>query len=178
MTVNSRTVEVHGLEELTKTLKALPSELSSSSRGGILALALRDMAKEVKEHVVKNAPVGTGQRYQYQSSGGEVKKEPVKHGRLIRAVRIRRDKNPRLVGATENIQIFMRKGRSRRDMNGAWFWHFVNFGTEKQRPQPFFTNGFDSKQDRLLPIFEKGLDKRLKTAVKKAAKKGFELKYE
>lgn len=176
--MTSRTSEIHGIEELVRTLKALPSEFTSSSRGGILTLSLRDAAKIVKSDIERRAPVGKGEKYQYQSSGGEVDKVRVQHGRLKRALRIRRDKNPELVGATENIQIFMRKGRNRLDMNGAWFWHMVNFGTEKQEPNPFFTDGFDKNESKLVPAVINGLDKRVKTALKKAAKNGFELNYE
>ena len=177
--MTTKEVKIEGLEELVRTLKALPNELTSSSRGGILALALRDQANFVKNEVIKRAPVGEGNKYQYQSSKrDDVQKIPVQHGRLKRAVRIRRDKNPELVGATENLQVRMYKGRSRLDPNGAWFWHFVNFGTEKQKAQPFFSDAYDEHTTQLVPIFEKGLDKRLKTSLKKAAKNGFELNYE
>ncbi len=174
MTVKRDEVQIHGLEELTRTLKALPNELTASSRGGILALALRDIANMVKKDVIADAPVGTGEEY-VSFKGQKIK---VEHGRLKRAVRVRRDKNPHLVGMTENIQIKMYKGRSRLDKNAAWFWFMVNFGTEKQAPQPFFTGAFDKNQTQMIPTFEKGMDKRLKTAIRKAKKHGFELNYE
>ena len=47
---------------------------------------------------------------------------PVKTGRLRDAIKKRRDRRPELEGASENYQLYAKKGKKRSDIRGAYYW--------------------------------------------------------
>lgn len=142
-------VKVTGLDGLAAALKALPAEIASKS-GGPLRSALRASAQVIRKEAALRAPVDTG--------------------RLQRAVVIQRDRNPGNV--TERMVVRPRAGKSRTDPKGAYYWHFLEFGSERQPAQPFIRPAFDAAKDKALTTFKDKLRVGIEKARKRAAAKG------
>jgi len=142
-------VKVNGLAELAAALKQLPAEVASKN-GGPLRVALRAAARVVADAAEVRAPKDTG--------------------RLGRAIAIQVDRNPGNV--TERIVVRPRAGKSRTDPKGAWYWHFLEFGTVKQPAQPFIRPAFDAVKNEALSAFKNRLAKGIVRAAKRAAKRG------
>ncbi len=137
-------------DTLVKRLKALPPEIASKN-GGILRSTLFQVAKVVEEKAKEYAPKKTG--------------------RLAGAIKKRRDRRPQLAGATENFQVFVKVGRKRTDLTGAWYWAFVHFPTQKNpNGKPFLTMGFEDTRDQQLQTFTTQFSRKLVLAEKKVKK--------
>lgn len=96
---------------------------------------------------------------------------PKESGRLAKAIRKKRDRNPQFVNATENYQVYVYRGKSRDDPKGAWYWSFVHFATEKNpNPTPFLTIAFESTKQQMLQVFEAQFQRKLELAEKRAKK--------
>lgn len=134
-------------DTLVKRLKALPPEIASKN-GGILRSTLFQVANVVYKRA---------QEY-----------VPVKSGRLKGAIKRRRDRRPHLVGATENYQVLVKKGRKRTDETGAWYWHFVHFPTERNTGgTPFLTNAFEDTKSQQISVFNEQFARKLTLAEKR-----------
>lgn len=135
---------ITGLAELSAALKALPPEIASKN-GGPLRRALRAAARTVQLRARELAPKESG--------------------RLTRAIVIQLDRNPRNV--TERMVVRPRAGKSRNDEKGAWYWHFVEFGTVKMPAHPFIRPAFDAVKDEALNEFKRHLTHGIFRAVRK-----------
>lgn len=145
-------VKVHGLSDLAAALKALPREIAGKN-GGPLRSALRSAAVVIRNEARLRAPRESG--------------------RLSNAIAVPRDKSPGDV--TERYVVKPKRGKSRNDPRGAYFWTFVEFGTEKQPKQPkqpFLRNAYDSRKDAALAEFKIKLTAGIKRAAKKAQRLG------
>jgi HK97 gp10 family phage protein len=142
-------MKVNGLADLAAALKALPAEIAAKN-GGPLRVALRASARVVADAAEQRAPKDTG--------------------RLGRAIAIQVDRNPGNV--TERIVVRPRAGKSRNDPKGAYYWHFLEFGTERQPAQPFIRPAFDAVKEQALTVFRTRLAKGIVRAAKRAAKRG------
>jgi len=60
-----------------------------------------------------------------------------------------------------------RAGKSRNDEKGAWYWHFVEFGTVKMPAHPFIRPAFDAVKDEALNEFKRHLTQGIFRAVRK-----------
>lgn len=137
--------QIRGLKDLDDALKALPREIAGKN-GGPLRTALRSAAVVIRNRAMELAPKETG--------------------RLSRAIVIRRDKTPAPVN--ERFVIKPRKGASRRDLRGAYYWHFVEFGTEKNPAQPFLRPAYDQTNQSALDTFKRRLAVGIKSAAKRS----------
>lgn len=135
---------ITGMAELTAALKSLPKEIASKN-GGPLRRALRSAARTVQLKAQALAPK--------------------RSGRLTRAIVIQLDRNPRNV--TERMVVRPRAGKSRHDEKGAWYWHFVEFGTVKMPAHPFIRPAFDAVKDEALNEFKHHLTQGIFRAVRK-----------
>lgn len=146
--------KVQGLAELAEALKALPAEVASRS-GGPLASALRSSARVIADEARRNAeslPVSdTDERDDY-----------IRTGNLARSIGVRRDPNPRDV--TERAVV--------RPSRRAWYWRFVEFGTEKMPARPFLRPAFEAKREEAVRVFREALAKSIARAARKAARLG------
>ena len=55
---------------------------------------------------------------------------------------------------------------------GAWYWHFLEFGTAKQPPQPYMRPAFEAKKVEAAQDFSKLVQKALVSETKRLAKLG------
>lgn len=137
-------------ETLVRRLKALPAEIASKN-GGILRSTMFQVAKPVREKAKEYANVDTG--------------------RLAGAIRMRRDRRPHLVGASENYQVYVKVGRKRTDETGAWYWAFVHFPTEKNpNANPFLTRAFEDTKNLQIKTFNTVFPRKIELAEKKVKK--------
>lgn len=135
---------ITGMADLTAALKSLPKEIASKN-GGPLRRALRSAARTVQLKAQAMAPK--------------------RSGRLTRAIVIQLDRNPQNV--TERMVVRPRAGRSRNDEKGAWYWHFVEFGTVNMPAHPFIRPAFDAVKDEALGEFKRHLTQGIFRAVRK-----------
>jgi HK97 gp10 family phage protein len=160
-------VNMASLRELGQTLKQLPKEISGKG-GGPLRKALAEAAKVIHAEAQALAPEDTGL--------------------LKREIRMVRAKNPAATGATEHYVVGVRRGkrkkyantrenrRARRvgktyqDESRAYYWRFIEFGTERQPARPFLRPAFESKKREALNRFETSLREGVQAAVRKVAK--------
>lgn len=105
-------MKVHGLQDLQKKLQLLPKEIAGKGASGPLAAATREAAKEWQKEAQQRAPKKTG--------------------RLARAIKVRREKDPQKFPGRPNelYHVGVDVGRKRDDPNGAWYWWFVENGTK------------------------------------------------
>lgn len=154
---------LHGLEQTVAALKALPPQFASKN-GGPMRRALFKASKPMRDNAQARAPMDTGT--------------------LSTAIFLYRDRNPKAsTGAAERYIIGVRSKRQRRasrvgrrlgrvGMNfnhvDAWYWHFVEFGTEKMDPRPFLRPAFESHKGIAVSIFTRELAREVEGAVRRA----------
>jgi len=142
------------LRELERKLKALADDVEGkkivSKNGGPLRQALFQAAKVVEEEAEQQAPKDTG--------------------RLERAIGKERVRKPEQIPATEAFFVRPRKGKKRDDERGAYYWHFVEFGTRKQAAQPFMRKAFALKSRQALDVFTLTLKRKIILIEKKLSR--------
>lgn len=146
--------KVQGLKELERALLALPREIVGKN-GGPLRTALRVPARMMRDEAQDLAP----QQY----------------GRLAGAITVRVDKNPGNV--SERLIVKPRKGSSRDDPRGAWYWFLVEFGSiggkaPDQQPQPYMRPAFDARKDAGLLGFKLSLGRSINAIARKLSRNG------
>jgi HK97 gp10 family phage protein len=159
---------LHGLDGVLDALKSLPPEIVSK-RGGPVANSLRKGG-----NVVKRA---------FQANIRRVVRNTVAEGyvstkTLERAVVVRRDPNPRRVGAAERYRV--RISRSKQYSNGrtnqgepvtaAMTGYWLEHGTEHQPPEPWATPAFMESRERALKEVVDELGRGVKLAISKASR--------
>ncbi len=159
-------IELQGLAELSAALKQLPRELSSRN-GGPLRAALAQAAKVIRDQAQAMAPQDSGL--------------------LKREIRMVRARDPGSVGANEQYLVGVRRGkrikyadtrenrRKRRvgkkyqDPGRAYYWRFLEFGTERMAARPFLRPAFEAKKEEAAMRFRDSLREGIQRAVKKVA---------
>lgn len=147
--------QIDGLRELEARARALPegvggNQLRSAVRAG--------MAKPVKEKAEQLAPRDTG--------------------RLANAIDMRiigtksRDAAIRQGNAREGYYVGVKRGKSRDDQDGAWYYWFVENGTEKMPAQPFLRPALNAQAPKLIASFKREFDRILTLAEKRARRLG------
>lgn len=147
-------IKVHGLRELGEYLtKNLPAEIASK-RGGPLLQGLMAAGRMMRDEAKQAAPVESG--------------------RLQESISLRRLKKPQ---ATEGVQVYVKRGKSKQDMRGAFYAAMVEYGTiggdsPDQSPQPYMRPTFDSKKTDAVEVFRAAFAKSLQSAARRAVKQG------
>lgn len=151
-------VRMKGLDTTLAKLRALPAALSGD-KGGPVRAALFKAGSIIKKQAISNAPIGKG--------------TPMP-GLLRRSIYMYRDRNPKRFGANERYYIAVRGNRKKGvgKLFGvrtalAYYWHFVEFGTVKQRPQRYLTRAFNANAQRAVTEFENELRRTVGGAVRK-----------
>lgn len=160
-------VKIEGLNGTVAALRALPAQFASKN-GGPIKRALYKAALIIKLDAIARAPKATGN--------------------LAANIYIYRDRNPRASGANEKFYVGVRKKRAkyaRTRLNtrlgrvgknysiggDAYYWHFIEFGTEKMSPNPFLRPAFESNKSNALNTFSQELRRGVDAAVKRARRK-------
>lgn len=162
------TVHVEGLDNVLRNLKALPKEMVSKS-GGPAKTALRKAANVIRDEAEMRAPKDSG----FMAS----------------QIVSRRDSKPQLVGATEHYWVGVKGGGRRKYANtrrnraknragatyavagNAYYWRFVEFGTEKWGGKPFLRPAFESKKGEALDTFVREINAGIDKIVAKMRKR-------
>ncbi|MEO6659445.1 MAG: HK97-gp10 family putative phage morphogenesis protein [Burkholderiaceae bacterium] len=159
---------VEGLEGVLDALKKLPAEVGAKC-GGPAKAALRKGANVIRDLAINNAPRASG----FMAS----------------QIATSRDSKPQLVGATEHFWVGVRRGKSKRYANtkrnrgrqragktyqvdgNAYYWKFLEFGTEKMKAQPFLRPAFESRKEDALNVIVAELRAGIDRAAKKLRKR-------
>lgn len=162
-------VRVEGLAEVTAALRALPPELASN-RGGPIRRSLARAAALIRDDAARRAPRRTGN--------------------LAIQVYMFRDRNPRAsTGAAERYIIGVRSGQGqrtyrvrtrgkfagrsqRRFSRDAYYWRFVEFGTEKMTARPFLRPAFEANKEAAVTEFVDAMRTSVENATARARAKG------
>src|SRR5438045_2344321 len=159
---------VHGLKETVAALRALPSQFASKN-GGPMRAALFKAAKPMRDDAIVRAPVDTFN--------------------LKANIYLYRDRNPAAAGANERYIIGVRQkrrkyarselnrrlgriGKSYRIRGDAYYWWFVEFGTEKMPAanggRGFLRPAFESGKAAFVSTFAAELAKGVESAARRA----------
>ena len=124
----SASFRIEGLQELDKAL----SQLEPRLRNKHMTRALRAGAKIIQKDMKARAPVDTGNLKRWIRVGARL------------TPRQKRNSRREIQGAAKFIYAGAVRGESRDD--GAFYAHFVEFGTATQPPQPFGRPAVDSNR--------------------------------
>ena len=136
---------VDGLQELTRALKKLPSEM----RGRPLISATRAGARLIADDARNRAPVDSG-GLQKNIGVFAIPKRRLGAG-LDYGVEIRGDE----------------KGKAG-DPRNAYYWRFVELGTANQAAQPFLRPALATQSQAAIRAFTESFSRRLDTIARKA----------
>lgn len=144
-------MKIEGLDEIVRNMQAIAKDL----KGDPLRASLRKGLNVIRDQARANAPRG-------------------ETGRLAPAINTRplpADDVPS--NATDGQELFVASSRKKdADAPGnAWYWHFVEFGTEKKPGgTPFLAPAFDAKGQAAIDEFANEMRKQLERNVKRIAK--------
>ena len=139
----STSFQIVGFEELDKALAELEPRLRKKHMGR----ALRESAKIIQKDMKARAPVDTGNLRKW-----------IRVGKRL-TPRQKRNSAFEIRGVADFIYVGAAKGASRNE--GAFYAHFVEFGTESQPPQPFGRPAVDSNRTAVLNKIREVLAKGL-----------------
>lgn len=160
---------MHGLDDLLARLKSLPPEIVSK-RGGPVKAGLRKGAvviqKAAKQKIrnVTTSPPTEG----YASTKT-----------LENAVVVVRSKNPQKKGANEAYTVLVTRGKKgvypprdgQHDPTKAIATgRYLEYGTEKQSPEPWMTPAYFEARERALEAAVDGMRKGVESAIRKVSK--------
>lgn len=162
--------KLDGLEKTVAALRALPAELASKN-GGPIRRALYAGAKVMRDDAQSRAPVDTGNLkanvFIYRD------RDPQRSGateRYLIGVRTKRGHRARIARSRLNTRLG-RVGARFRLKGDAYYWHFVEFGTQKSKAQPFLRPAFESHKSETVSTFSAKLARDVEAAVRKVAAK-------
>lgn len=156
-------VRVAGLDGVLERLQALPAAIGAKG-GGPARAALAKGARVFRDQAIANAPRDTGL--------------------LQESIVARRDSRPGMVGASEAYYVGVRrkarryantkrnrgKGRAGKTyfVDGtAFYWLFLEFGTEKMAARPFLRPAFESRKEDALNVIVTEMHAGIDRAVRK-----------
>lgn len=143
-------MKLDGLEEIIKNMEAIKDQL----KGDPLRSSLRKALTPIVDQAKSLAPVDTG--------------------RLQDAIKTRplpADDLP--AGFTDGQELFVLSSRKKDPdaPDNAWYWHFVEFGTNKNDGgTPFLAPAFDSKRSEAIKVFVDEMRAQLEKNVKRINK--------
>lgn len=135
-------VRIEGLEELAKTLDILPREAHNVARNAVQAIA-----GEVRNAVRKKAPKNTGI---LRKAITAVRNKPRKFGDVSSDVRVTSGANAKY---------------------DAFYWRFLEYGTQKLGARPFITPVVEEFRPRIPHLFREHFGIKLEAFFARKAKK-------
>ena len=159
----AESVRVAGLDGVLERLQALPAAVGAKG-GGPARAALAKGARVFRDQAIANAPRDTGL--------------------LQESIVARRDSKPQMVGASEAYFVGVRrkarryantkrnrgKGRAGKTyfVDGtAFYWLFLEFGSEKMAARPFLRPAFESRKEDALNVIVNEMQAGLARAERK-----------
>lgn len=135
-------LEITGIEEFRK----MTSDLAPRQARNLARSTVQGVASEVAKQMRKKAPRD--------------------NGTLRKAIKAKRRK---MRGDVAISDVRIEHGSQAK--NNAWYWHFVEFGTQKQTAQPFIKPTVTEIEPQLPEIFTREFGKRLERALAREAKR-------
>ena len=142
-------MKVEGLQDILNAMEQIKDEL----KGDPLRSSLRKALTPIVDQAKSSAPVD--------------------EGRLRDAIKTRplpADDMPS--GFSDGQELFVLSSRKKDPdaPDNAWYWHFVEFGTEKMTRRPFLAPAFASKKQDAIEAFVKEMRAQLEKNVKRINK--------
>lgn len=144
-------IEVLGLAELDRKLKALGNKMAGKALYSALNVALTPVVKEAK----KRALVAEEEHIMTKKGGSKVE---VKPGLLKSSIRKRRLKKKEHKGRYKNgaaMGVYIGKGTKQKEYPN--YWHFIEYGTPHMPATPFIRPAFDNNIQVMIDTFKKKL---------------------
>lgn len=135
-------LEISGFEETEKIMESIAPRHAAS----IARTTVHSIAGEIKKEGKANAPKRDG-----------VLKKAIKH------------KRKRSVSWRPRSDVYVEHGKGAK--NDAWYWHFIEFGTNKQPSQPFFLPIYNKYKSNINKIWKETFFVKLKAKLVREAKK-------
>lgn len=133
---------IEGMEELVSNLTGvMPREARNLARG-----AVQGVAAKVRNNMRSKAPKDTG----------ELRKAIVAVRRRGTATQVASD-------------VWINHGKGQK--YNAWYWHFLEFGTQDQPAQPFVTPSVEEMSPKIPQIYRDEFGKRLEKLMAKKAQR-------
>lgn len=155
-------VRVEGLRELGQAMQALGSEVSGKIAHAMVSAAARLVRDEAK----KLAPEDTG----FLKQNIIVKKLRKSETSLTSEYGMGVRKYKRKYADT---RFNRRKGQAGKtyELDDAYYWRYLEFGTVKMAARPFIRPAFDNNRMRAIEVMKATGQRRIMAAAKKAAKR-------
>lgn len=157
----ANSVRITGLADVERKLRALPKTISGR-RGGPLRFGMLKAAQFMRDRAKENA----------------VFKRGFSTGNLRNQIVAFRDSRPPS-GIPERFFVTVRRSRQKipgvrgssfGSGRGAFYAHFVEFGTVKQAAQPFMRPAFEANKAKSLDVFVQSITRRLDLELRKLQK--------
>jgi HK97 gp10 family phage protein len=157
----SITVKVSGLAELQKALLNLPLELRGKPLNSAVLAGAKVIQSKAKENAAAIRRTGTLQKNIIVARS----RKGTTLGRAEYAVLVKRTENR--YADTRRNRRRSRVGRTYYTYGEAYYWRFIEFGTQKMRPRPLLRAAFEAGKTRAVEVIRS----RLAQAIERAAKK-------
>ncbi|MBW1612410.1 MAG: HK97 gp10 family phage protein [Deltaproteobacteria bacterium] len=156
----SPAVIVRGDKEMERILRELPDRLSYNA----LKSAMKKVAKPLITAMKSRAPKSSKQTFltahrHYSKGAFMTKLKRHRPGELRRSIGIVMGKKK--AGRAPYMWIGPRFGRKATGDNDGWYFHFLEYGTMRQPPQPFIRPAYDSTKRQI----ETGMDREVKKLI-------------
>lgn len=152
-------VEIQGLKELGEALRALPERAARNTARGATAAA----AAVIRDEAKVKAPYFTGSVAQGHPPPGTLRRSII-----LKQI-------PELSGPLKQMfyvtvrhgKKYQKQGKKGNLSQDAYYWRFVEFGTENMAAKPFLRPAFEAKKLEAVTAFETYLKTRLAKEVDK-----------
>lgn len=144
-------MKIEGLDEIVKNMKEIANDL----KGDPLRASLRKGVNVIRDEARANAPRGETGRLAPAINSKPMPMDEIPHG------------------FSDGQELFVASSRLKKkdDPGNAWYWHFVEFGTDKwPSGKPFLAPAFDSKRQAAMDAFVDEMRKQLERNAKRIAK--------
>lgn len=156
--------KIEGLDQVLATMAALPDSITKN----VAAFAMRKGANVIAKEARSRAPVRTGHLQSRIAVRKRKKRGPgvgvaysvgILGGASAKYANTRSNRRKGLVGKTYQKQ------------DTAFYWRFLEFGTEKMPARPFLRPAFEAAGEAAITAITEGFRTGLARAVTKAMKK-------
>ena len=157
-------ISLEGKEELN----AIINRVDKKVRKKLLVKVFRQSAKPLVKEAKRLAP--KSHKKSFIVAHGDIRKK-VRYTRLVthRAGELKRSIGV-IVGKGPVASVFIGPRKGGIKANDGWYAHFVEFGTVKQKAQPFMRPAWDKTNKEIESQIYSGVEKAVEEEVKKGGK--------
>ena len=157
--------DITGLDELNKALKEISREVGAEGETKMVSKALFNAAYPVWREAQARAPVRGGGGFtpvkqlksgRFVADWQAIKDEP---GTLRKSIKRQRHRNPDYLTAIVGVGVS--QGGTRDNPIGAYYGHFVEFGTVNQDAQPFLRPAIENNRLKVVKTYSLQMGKAI-----------------